>query len=103
MDRGLHRRTISRVTIATKSASSGCWCIDMGKLINYEKAQEFLDSISDPIVESLIDYAHGNLFTENLLDEAKGDFDLLVFYKSLELLLRDRERLIRVLNGELTH
>jgi hypothetical protein len=75
----------------------------MGKLINQHKAKEFFDQIPDPVVQSLIQYAHGNLFVENLVDELEGEFDLLTFYKSLEALLRDRDQLARALRGELTH
>jgi hypothetical protein len=75
----------------------------MGKLINQHKAKEYLDSIPDPIVQALIQQAHGNIFAENLLDDLEGDFDLLFFYKTLAALLRDRERLAKALTGELQH
>ena len=72
----------------------------MGKLINHDKAIEYLDSIADPIVQSLIQYAYGKIFMENLIDDLEGDFDLFFFFKTLEALLRDRERLAQALIGE---
>ncbi len=72
----------------------------MGKLINHHKAKAFLDTISDPIVRSLIEYAYGKIFMEDLNDGLEGDFDLLFLYKILEALLRDRERLAAALAGE---
>jgi len=41
----------------------------------------------------------GNMFIENLLEDLEGEFDLLVFYKSLEALLRDRKRLDKSPHG----
>jgi hypothetical protein len=72
----------------------------MGKLINHHKAKAFLDAIPDPIVQSLIEYAYGKIFMEDLNDGLEGDFDLLFLYKILEALLRDRERLAKALTGE---
>jgi hypothetical protein len=72
----------------------------MGKLINHDKAIEYLDSIPDSTVQSLIQYAHGQIYMEDLIANLEGDFDLLFFFKSLEALLRDRERLARTLKGE---
>lgn len=72
----------------------------MGKLINYERAIEYVDTLDDPIVRSLIQYAYGKIFLENLIIGLEGDFDLLFFFKSLEALLRDREGLARALMGE---
>jgi hypothetical protein len=37
---------------------------------------------------------------EDLLNGLEGDFDLLFFFKTLEALLRDRERLAAALTGE---
>lgn len=75
----------------------------MGKLINQQRAKEYLDGLADPVVQSLIQYAHGNMFVESLVDDLEGEFDLLFFYKTLEATLRDRELLARALTGELTH
>lgn len=75
----------------------------MGKLINHYKAKEFLDSIPDPIVRSLIDYAYGNIFIEDLNEGLEGDFDVLFLFKILKALLRDRERLAKALTGEVQH
>jgi hypothetical protein len=75
----------------------------MGKLINHQKANEFLNSIPDPIVQSLIDYAYGKIFMEDLHEGLEGDFDVLLLFKILEALLRDRERLAKALTGEITH
>lgn len=72
----------------------------MGKLINYDKAMEYLDRIPDPVVQSLVQYAYGQIFMEDLLKDLEGDFDLLFFFKALEALLRDRERLTKALLGE---
>jgi hypothetical protein len=72
----------------------------MGKLINHDKAMEYLDSIADPIVQSLIQYGYGKIFMDDLIRGLEGDFDLLFFFKTLEVLLRDRERLAAALNGE---
>lgn len=73
----------------------------MGKLINHDKAIQYVDGIADPIVQSLIQYAYGKIFMEDLLVELEGDFDLLFFFKALESLLRDRERLAKALLGEI--
>lgn len=71
----------------------------MGKLINQHRAKAYLDSIEDPIVQSLIQYAHSKIFTEQPLD-CEGEFDLLFFYQILESFLHDREGLARALTGE---
>jgi hypothetical protein len=73
----------------------------MGKLVNHDRAVEYLDGIADPIVQSLIQYAYGQIFMEDLIDELEGDFDLLFFFKSLEATLRNRERLAKALAGEI--
>ncbi len=72
----------------------------MGKLINHDEAFEYLDSIPDPIVQSLIQHAYGKIFMEDLIRNLEGDFDLLFFFKTLEAFVRDRERLARALTGE---
>lgn len=72
----------------------------MGKLINHDRAVEYLDGIDDPIVQSLIQYAYGKIFMENLIADLEGDFDLLFFFKTLAATLRDRERLAKTLLGE---
>jgi hypothetical protein len=72
----------------------------MGKLINHDKAIEYLDSLADPIVQSLIEYGYGKIFVEDLINSLEGEFDLLFFFKTLEALLRDRERLAEALTGE---
>jgi hypothetical protein len=72
----------------------------MGKLINHGKAVEYLESLTDPIVQALIQYAYGKAFVEGLVDDLEGDLDLLFFFKALEALLRDRERLAAALTGE---
>lgn len=72
----------------------------MGKLINHAPAIALLDGIADPIVQSLIQYAYGKIFMEDLLSDLDGDFDLLFFFRTLEALLRDRERLANALMGE---
>ncbi len=71
----------------------------MARLINHDKAKEFWDTISDPIVQALIQYAHCLIFTKVPYD-FEGEFDLLYFYKILEAFLRDRERLAKALTGE---
>jgi hypothetical protein len=70
----------------------------MGKLINHEKATAYLDTIEDPIVQSLIQHAYSKIFTENSM-EFEGEFDLLLLFKILEAILRDREALARALTG----
>ena len=61
---------------------------------------EYLDSIGDPIVQSLIHHAYGKVFMEDLISDLHGEFDLLLYFKTLEALLRDRERLAEALTGE---
>ncbi len=73
----------------------------MGKLINHDKAIEYLDRIPDPIVQSLIPYVYGKIFMEDLIHDLEGEFDLLFYFKTLEALLRDREQLARALTGEI--
>jgi len=72
----------------------------MGKLINHDKAIQYLEGIADPIVQSLIQYAYGKIFMEGLIEDLEGDFDLLFYFKTLEALLRDREQLAKALVGE---
>jgi hypothetical protein len=72
----------------------------MGKLINHDKAMQYLDRVGDPMVQSLIQSAYGKIFTEGLIDDLEGDFDLLFFFKTLEAFLSDRERLAKALTGE---
>ncbi|HEY7330467.1 MAG TPA: hypothetical protein VH592_22695 [Gemmataceae bacterium] len=73
----------------------------MGKLINHDRAIKYLDGIGDPIVQSLIQYAYGQIYVESLIDDLEGDFDLLFFFQALEALLRDRKRLAKALTGEI--
>jgi hypothetical protein len=68
----------------------------MGKLVNHEKAKAYLDTISDPIVQTLIQHAHSLLCTGPSTD-FEGEFDLLFYYRLLESLLGDRERLAKLL------
>jgi hypothetical protein len=72
----------------------------MGKLINHDQAIQYLDRLADPVVQSLIQYAYGQIFMEDLIEDLQGDFDLLFYFKTLEALLRDRERLVKALGGE---
>jgi hypothetical protein len=72
----------------------------MGKLINHQKAKEFLDHLDDPIVRALIEDAYGRIFSEDIRD-FDGEFDLLFFYQIMAAFLRDREGLSRALRGEL--
>jgi hypothetical protein len=70
----------------------------VGKLINHEAASEFLNSIDDPIVKSLVRYSYQTIC---LSDAApKGEFDLLYFSRIMEEFLRDREELTKALRGE---
>lgn len=73
----------------------------MAKLINHDKAMLYLDSIDDPIVQSLIQYAYGKLFVNELINDLEGEFDLLFLFKTLEALLHDREQLAKALCGEI--
>lgn len=73
----------------------------MGKLTNHDKAIQYLDQIADPVVQSLIQYAYGKIFMEDLIEDLEGDFDLLFYFRTLEALLRDREQLARALMGEI--
>lgn len=72
----------------------------MGKLINHQKAKAYLDSISDPIVQALMEHAYSQIFLGTDA-EFEGEFDLLFFFKILEALLYDRQRLAKALTGEL--
>ncbi len=72
----------------------------MPKLINHAEAVAFLNTVRDPVVESLIQHAHGLIFTD-ASDYFTNDFDLLLFYRVLELVFRDRERLANFLVPEL--
>ncbi len=73
----------------------------MPKLLNHAEAVAFLDSIRDPVVQALIQNAHTLIFTE-ASEYFTKDFDLLLFYKVLEALFRDRERLGKALLGQIT-
>jgi hypothetical protein len=72
----------------------------MGKLINHQKAKEFLDQLDDPVVQALIQDAYSKIFTEGITD-FEGEFDLLFFYRILAAFLQDREALAKALRGEL--
>lgn len=74
----------------------------MGKLINHQKAKEFLDHLEDPIVRALIQDAYAKIFSEGLA-APEGEFDLLFFYRVLAAFLHDREGLARALRDELDH
>ncbi len=72
----------------------------MSRLVNHAEAAAFLSSIHDPVVQALIQHAHGLIFT----DASKyftTDFDLLLFYRVLEALFRDREKLANFLTTEI--
>jgi hypothetical protein len=66
----------------------------MSRLVNHAEAVAFLSSIRDPVVQALIQHAHGLIFTD-ASDYFTTDFDLLLFYKVLEALFRDREKLAK--------
>lgn len=72
----------------------------MGKLINHQKAKEFLDQLDDPIVQALIEDAYAKIFSEGIT-EFEGEFDLLFFYQILAAFLHDREGLARAVRGDL--
>jgi hypothetical protein len=72
----------------------------MGKLINHEKAKEFLNHLDDPIIQALIQDAYAKIFSEGI-GEFEGEFDLLFFYQILAAFLHDREGLAKALRGEL--
>jgi hypothetical protein len=72
----------------------------MAKLINHDKAMGYLDTVADPFVQLLIQYGYEKIVMEDLISGLDGDFDLLFFFKTLEALLRDRERLAAALVGE---
>jgi hypothetical protein len=71
----------------------------MGKLINHQKAKDFLDHLDDPIVQALIQDAYSRIFSEGMPD-FQGEFDLLFFYQILAAFLRDRDALAKALRGE---
>ena len=56
----------------------------MGELINQDKAKEYWNTIRDPIVQSLIQHAHGLIFTGGSTD-FEGKFDLLFSTSSWKL------------------
>ncbi len=72
----------------------------MSRLLNHDKAMQYLEGIADPIVRSLVQYAYGKIFMEGLIDNLEGEFDLLFFFQTLEAVLHDRERLAKALMGE---
>ncbi len=72
----------------------------MGKLINHQKAKEFLDHLDDPIVQALIQDAYSRIFSDGMPD-FEGEFDLLFFYQILAAFLHDRDALARALRGQI--
>jgi len=72
----------------------------MGKFINHEAASAFLNSIDDPIVQSLVRFAYQTTLMTDAVVE--GEFDLLYFLRIMEEFLRDRERLAKALMGDFT-
>jgi len=70
----------------------------MGKFINHEPASVFLNSIEDPIVQSLVRYAYQTVCMSDAVVE--GEFDLLYFFRIMEEFLRDRETLAKSLLGD---
>jgi hypothetical protein len=69
----------------------------VGKVINHERASVFLNSIEDPIVQSLVRSAYQTLCMSDAVVD--GEFDLLYFFRIMEEFLRDREDLARALRG----
>jgi hypothetical protein len=72
----------------------------MGKLVNQQKAKEFLDRLDDPVVRALIQDAYAKIFSEGVGD-FEGEFDLLFLFRILAAFLQDREALAQALRGEL--
>jgi len=70
----------------------------VGRLINHEPASAFLNSIEDPIVQSLVRSAYQTLCMSDAVVD--GEFDLLYFCRIMEEFLRDREGLARALRGD---
>ncbi len=69
------------------------------RFINKGEAMAFCESVADPVVRTLLMEAYGTLIFKTPA-EVKGQFDLLFFFKVLDAFLRDRERLVRMLQGD---
>ena len=70
----------------------------MGKFINHDKASEFEESITDPIVRRLVKSAYTTILMSDVTVE--GEFDLFYFSKIMEAFLHDRECLAKALAGD---
>jgi hypothetical protein len=70
----------------------------MGKFINHEPASAFLNSLEDPIVQSMVRYAYQTILMSDAIVE--GEFDLLYFFRVMEEFLHDREAVGKALLGD---
>lgn len=70
----------------------------MPALINHAEAVAFFETIPDPVVQALIQHAHSLIFTDASA-YFTTDFDVLLFYRVLEALFRDRKTLGEFLNS----
>lgn len=70
----------------------------MGELINYDSASKFLNSIQDPIVQSLIRSSYQMICMSS--EPFEGELDLRFFFHIMEEFLRNREALAKALMGD---
>lgn len=69
----------------------------MTQLINQDLAQQFRASIADPIVRGLCTTAFSQLLLTE--EEYDGDFDVLFYTKMIYELVKDKDTLLRELQG----
>ena len=72
------------------------------QFLNCEEAKEFLNLCSDPVTRTLLWTAYGVLTFHMTPYGPDGKFDVLFFIRTLAEVFKDRDRLLRVLSGDLS-
>jgi hypothetical protein len=71
-----------------------------GPYLNVEPAKDFANACSDPVVREVLWTAYGVLVFNMTGTPLEGKFDVLFSFKALVEMLKDRDRLSRVLAGD---
>jgi hypothetical protein len=69
---------------------------------NVDEAKRFISSCGDPVVREVLWKAYSILTLSMAPHGPAGRFDVLFFARVLAEMLKDRDRLARVLSGDLT-
>ncbi len=68
--------------------------------LNVEAAKEFANASTDPVVREVLWTAYSVLVFRMTGENLDGKFDVLFHFKVLAEMLKDRDRLRRVLGGD---